>query len=119
MPICRSDDMNLGRNNKQTMTSPASSGPAGSRFEGQVAGSYLLSMLLDVDARGLPGCRIHTIQFQRADEGNPLDDVILQAHDKAGNAATLEVQVERSITFAPTDAIFRKVAGQINSWQSQ
>ena len=69
-------------------------------------------MLLDVDARGLPGCRIHTIQFQRAEEGNPLDDAT-EAHDKAGNLATLEVQVKRSITFTPTDSVFRKVTGQI------
>lgn len=95
------------------MTSPASSGPAGPRLEGQVGGSYLLSMLLDVDPRGLPSCRIHTIQFQRAEEGNPLDDVIVKAHDKAGNTATLEVQVKRSITFTPTDPVFRKVTGQI------
>jgi len=95
------------------MTSPASSGPAGSLFEGQVGGSYLLSLLLDVDARGVPGCRIHQIQFQRADESNPLDDVIVKAHDKAGRAATLEVQVKRSITFAPKDPVFRKVTGQI------
>lgn len=70
-------------------------------------------MLLDVDPRALPGCRIHTIQFQRAEEGNPLDDVIVKAHDKAGNTATLEVQVKRSITFKPTDPVFRKVTGQI------
>ena len=95
------------------MTSPASSGPAGSLFEGQTGGSYLLSLLLDVDARGLPGSRIHQIQFQRADEGNPLDDVIVKAHDKAGRVATLEVQVKRSITFAPKDPVFFKVTGQI------
>ncbi len=70
-------------------------------------------MLLDVHARGLPGCKIHTIQFQRADEGNPLDDVIVKAHDQAGNAATLEVQVKRAITFAPKDGVFAKVALQI------
>jgi len=70
-------------------------------------------MLLDVDPRGLPGSRIQTIQFQRADEGNPLDDVIVKAHDKAGNRATLEVQVKRSITFTPTDPIFLKVTRQI------
>jgi hypothetical protein len=95
------------------MTSPASSGPAGPHFEGQVGGSYLLSMLLDVDARGLPGSKIHTIQFQRSDEGNPLDDVIVKAHDHAGNPATLEVQAKRAITFAPKDAVFAKVTLQI------
>lgn len=95
------------------MSNPASSGPAGSLFEGQTGGSYLLSLLLDLDARGLPGSRIHQIQFQRADEGNPLDDVIVKAHDKAGRAGTLEVQVKRSITFAPKDPVFLKLTGQI------
>ncbi len=49
-------------------------------------------MLLDVVERGLPWCRTQSIQFQRADEGNLLDDDIVTAHDRAGSAATLEVR---------------------------
>ena len=94
-------------------TSPASSGPAGGHFEGQIGAFYLLSMLVGAEPRGLPGTIIDRVEFQRAAEGHPLDDVIVHAHDTSGNAATLEIQVKRGMTFAPGDEIFRKVVGQI------
>ena len=93
--------------------SPASSGPAGSHFEGQVGAHYLLSMLTGTEPRGLPGTTIDRIKLQRAAEGRPLDDVIVYAHDTRGNPAVLEIQVKRSITFAHSDPIFRAVVGQI------
>ena len=94
-------------------TSPASSGPAGSHFEGQVGAHYLLSMLTGSEPRGLPGTVIDRIELQRAAEGRPLDDVIIHAHDARGKPAVLEIQVKRSITFAPGDSIFRAIVGQI------
>src|ERR1019366_2435200 len=94
-------------------TSPSSSGPAGSHFEGQVGASYLLCMLVGAEPRCLPGTVIDRVEFQRAAEGCPLDDVIVHAHDVSGNAATLEIQVKRSMTFAPSDEGFQKVVGQI------
>lgn len=95
------------------MSSPASSGPAGSHFEGQVGASYLLALLTGSEPRGLPGTTIDAIQFQRAAEGRPLDDVIVRAHDHRGEAAVLEIQVKRTISFATTDDVFRSVVGQI------
>jgi hypothetical protein len=68
-------------------TSPASSGPAGPRFEGQVGAYYLLSMLACSKPPGLPGTSIDRAAFQRADEGFPLDDVIVHAHDAGGTPA--------------------------------
>src|SRR6266849_7675428 len=96
-------------------TSPASSGPAGSHFEGQVGASYLLSMLVGAEPRGLPGTIIDRVAFQRAAEGYPLDDVVVHAHDASGTAATLEVQVTKGMTFAPKDEVFQKVVVQIAS----
>ena len=93
--------------------SPASSGPAGSYFEGQLGAHYLLSMLTVTEPRGLPGTTIDRIELQRAAEGRPLDDVIVHAHDARGDPAVLEIQVKRSITFAPADQVFRAVVGQI------
>jgi len=93
--------------------SPASSGPAGSHFEGQVGAYYLLSMLTGSEPRGLPGTKIDQIELQRAAEGRPLDDIIVHAHDSRGDTAVLEIQVKRSITFAPSDPVFRAVVGQI------
>ena len=95
------------------VSSPASSGPAGSHFEGQVGAYFLLSMLTGAEPRGLPGTLIDRVEFQRAPEGRPLDDVIVHSHDTLGNPAVLEIQVKRSITFAPQDPVFRKVVGQI------
>jgi hypothetical protein len=95
------------------MTSPASTGGSGALFEAQVGAAYLLSMLLEVDARGLPNCRIESIRLQRGQEGYPLDDVIIQGRDRGGKAATLEIQVKRSITFAPSDEVFQDVVKQV------
>ncbi len=94
-------------------TSPASSGPAGSHFEGQVGAYYLLSMLTGSEPRGLPCTTIDRIEFQRAAEGRPLDDVIVHARGPRGDPAILEIQVKRSITFTPADPVFRAVVGQI------
>jgi hypothetical protein len=94
-------------------TNPASSGPAGSHFEGQVGAHYLLSMLTGTEPRGLPGTTIERVEFQRAPEGRPLDDVIVHAHDACGAPAVLEIQVNRSIFFSPSDPVFRSVVGQI------
>src|ERR1035437_4108997 len=94
-------------------TSPAASGPAGSLFEGQVGAFFLLSLLVHAEPQGLPGTVIDRVEFQRAPEGHPLDDVIVHAHAASGNAATLEIQVKRDMTRAPKDEVFQKVVGQI------
>src|ERR1700687_113340 len=94
-------------------TSPAASGPAGSLFEGQVGAFFLLSLLVRAEPRGLPGTIIDRVEFQRASEGHPLDDVIVYAHDARGKPAVLEIQVKKGVSFAPGDLIFRCVGGQI------
>lgn len=96
-----------------TAISPASSGPAGAHFEGQVAAHYLLTLLIGAEPRGLPGTRIERVEFQRAQEGHPLDDIIIRARDGDGRAATLEIQVKRSLRFTRSDQGFRGVVGQI------
>ena len=95
------------------VASTASTGPAGGHFEGQVGAAYLLAMLVGAEARGLPGATIDRVACQRAAEGHPLDDVVVYAHDAQGNPATLEVQVKKGMTFAPSDKVFREVVGQI------
>src|ERR1039458_3560404 len=83
--------------------SPAASGPAGSLFEGQVGAFFLLSLLVHAEPRGLPGTIIDRVEFQRAPEGHPLDDVIVHAHDAQGKPAVLEIQVKKGITFARSE----------------
>ena len=97
-----------------TVSSPTSTGPAGSYFEAQVGAHYLLTMLIGAEPRGLPGTTIDRVEFQRAAEGHPLDDVIVHAHDSQGHHAVLEVQVKRSVTFAPQDQAFKEIVGQIS-----
>jgi hypothetical protein len=96
-----------------TAVSPASSGPAGATFEGQVGATYLLAMLIGAEPRGLPSTTIDRVELQRAAEGFPLDDVIVHAHDLHGAPAVLEIQVKRSITFAPSDPVFKAVVEQV------
>ncbi len=95
------------------MSSPTSTGPAGAHFEGKVGAHYLISMLVEASPRGLPGTAIDRIELQRAPQGMYLDDVIVRAHDLTGGAAVLEIQVKRTITFAPKDKVFRSVVEQI------
>ena len=95
------------------MSSPASSGPAGPHFEGQVGGYYLLALLAGSEARGLPGCTVDRVRLQGAPEGYSLDDVIIHAHEPSGNAAILEIQVKRSIDFTPSDDVFAAVMAQV------
>lgn len=99
---------------KLSGSSTVSTGPAGARFEGQVGAHYLLTLLAQAEPRGLPGTTIDRVEFQRGDEGFPLDDVIVHAHESTtGTGASLQIQVKRSILFSPTDKVFKKVVGQI------
>lgn len=93
-------------------SSPATTGPAGPQFEGKVGAAYLVAMLAGAPPRGLPGTTIDRIQFQRAAEGHPLDDVIVHAHDALGTAAVLEVQCKRSLSAAPSDEAFAAALDQ-------
>ncbi len=95
------------------MSSPTSTGPAGAHFEGKVGAHHLLSLLVGAQPRGLRGMTIDRVELQRASQGMYLDDVIIRAHDRAGNAAVLEIQVKRTVTFAPKDEVFRSVVEQI------
>ena len=70
-------------------------------------------MLIGSEPRGLPGTTIDCVEFQRAAEGHPLDDIIVHAHDRKGNNAVLEIQVKRSVTFTPSDLVFREVVAQV------
>jgi hypothetical protein len=51
------------------VSSPASSGPAGPHFEGQVGDYYLLALLAGSEARGLPGCTVDRVRLHSDMEG--------------------------------------------------
>jgi hypothetical protein len=96
-----------------TASSPVASGPAGALFEGQVGAYYLLSLLVGGEPRGLAGYTIERIELQRAAEGHPLDDIVIHALDHQSHAGILEIQVKRTISFTPTDTVFKGVVAQI------
>lgn len=96
-----------------TVSSPAATGPAGARFEGQVGAYYLLTLLIGAEPCGLPSTRIERVEFQRAPEGYPLDDIVIHARDGDGSAAILEIQAKRSLRFTKSDEGFRSVVAQI------
>jgi hypothetical protein len=97
------------------MTSPAATGPAGPHFEGQVGAYYLLALLAGAEARGLPGCIIERVCLQGATSGYSLDDVIVHAHELSGKVSTIEIQVKRHVSFAPSDEVFAAVMKQVAS----
>lgn len=103
----------MERKSEELASSPAGTGPAGPVLESKVAAIYMLAMLRDEQPRGLPGTVIDWIELQGAASGHPLDDVIV--HCRAANKApaTLEIQVKRSLTFAPKDQQFKKVCKQL------
>ena len=94
-------------------SSPASSGPAGPQFEGQIGAHYLLSLLTGAEPHGLPGAGIERVEFQRAAESHPLDDIVVHARDGNGSPSVLEIQVKRSLQFTRSDQKFGGVVAQI------
>lgn len=94
-------------------TSPSASGPAGPLFEGQVGAHYLLTMLAEAEPRGMRGMRLERVEFQRAGEGHPLDEIVTRGVSNAGHRTVLEVQVKRTVTFSLGDTAFRNVVEQL------
>lgn len=93
-------------------SSPASRGGAGTYIEGELGAFYLLSMLADIPAHGLPGAKIAKVRFQGTDLGYKLDDLIIYGVSATGDSL-LEIQSKRDITFLPSDRVYCDVAAQI------
>lgn len=91
---------------------PAARGGAGTYIEGELGAYYMLAMLAGNEARGAPGGTINRIQFQAADSGYALDDLVLHCSSSDGLLA-LEIQSKRTITFAGKDPVFLAVCQQI------
>ena len=92
------------------MTSPIATGGAGTHFESRVAAYYLAAALVQTGVRGLAEGLAHRVRLQRAFEGQPLDEVIVDAQAPTG-VATLSLQVKRSIAFGD-NALFHKVIAE-------
>lgn len=92
------------------MASPISTGGSGVHFESHVGAYFLASVLTGGSVRGLPsGTTSISVKFQRAFEGSPLDDVIVQGASVAGTA-TLSLQVKRTFTFGDNELFYEVMA---------
>src|ERR1700756_2677493 len=95
---------------------PSATGGAGPQFETKVGAFYALLLLSGGEPRGMPGATIRTVEFQQRVAGHTLDDIVIKAINRDGSAATLEIQVKRSLTFTLSDVEFRQIVGQI--WEA-
>jgi hypothetical protein len=96
-----------------TDSSPRATGPAGGQFEAKVGAHYALALLANTEPFGLPGATIDRIEFQRAQQGHPLDDVIVWGLTQQGEQRCLEVQAKRSMSFTMKDTNFASVIAGI------
>ncbi|MHB0769839.1 ATP-binding protein [Bradyrhizobium sp. 1.29L] len=101
------------RINRPQAPPPAATGNAGPQFEAKVGAFYLLALISNGEPRALPGATIRTVEFQQRGSGRPLDDVIIQATNADGSAATLEIQAKRTLTFTTSDSEFTDVVVQM------
>ncbi|WP_294991025.1 hypothetical protein [uncultured Stenotrophomonas sp.] len=93
-------------------SSPAARGGAGSYIEGELGAFYLLALLADIEARGLPGALIQRVRYQGVDQGFSLDDLVIHGTSHAGEML-LEIQSKRTISFSPKDTLFEEVCRQV------
>lgn len=92
------------------LASPKATGDSGGLFESRVAAYYLSALLTGGTIRGLGNAVAKEVRLQRAYEGQPLDDVIVQGMFPTG-PATLSLQAKRQLTFGSNN-LFKKVLNQ-------
>ena len=86
------------------MAGPYGTGGGGFRFEDRVASYYLASILTETPARGLLGEYPISIGSQRADLGEPLDDLMIEGRGIAGETTRLKLQLKSQISFTRSNA---------------
>ncbi|MDG1286796.1 MAG: hypothetical protein P8P30_04440 [Rickettsiales bacterium] len=94
-------------------SSPRATGPAGAQFEVKVGTHYALAMLVGTEAFGMPNVEVKRIEFQRHQQGYPLDDVIVKGITKSGEEKCLEIQAKRSIAFTENNQNFATIVANI------
>jgi hypothetical protein len=103
----------LTKNLNKRAIPTAATGPAGHLVEAGVGARYLVAMLLRDEPRGLPYAIIEKVQFQGANHGFALDDIIVHARSPDGRPQILEIQVKRSLGFSRTNRQFKSVCQQL------
>lgn len=90
--------------------SPELTGGAGFTYEDGVAASYVVALLAETTAQGVPGRIVKKVSIQQGAVGQPLDDVIVEAEGQDGAGMRLSLQVKRGlrISDARTNSDFRE-----------
>lgn len=79
---------------------PDISGGAGFTFGDAVAALYLVALLGDESASGLDNRRVNRVALERANFGEPLDDLITDGVAADGSPARLGLQIKRELTIS-------------------
>ena len=85
------------------MTSPYSTSGGGIYFEARVVAYYLAAILGESPARGVPGQYAVQALTQRAEFGDPLDDIIVTGLLENGKRGKLHLQIKSDLSFTPSD----------------
>jgi hypothetical protein len=98
--------------------SPELTGGAGFTFEGNLVATYLISLLIEGPARGLPSRTVARVAMRQAAFGEPLDDLVIDANAVDGTRARISLQVKRSLTIsaAASNTDFREIV--VNAWKT-
>jgi len=92
--------------------SPELTGGAGFTYEAGVVATYLASLLLEGEVCGLRGSTTTLVELQRAEFGEPLDDVIVYGVQRSGSPAKLGLQIKSSIVLSSNNAVFKEIIDQ-------
>lgn len=97
--------------------SPELTGGTGFTFEGTLVATYLVSLLIEGPARGLPGRTTACVAVQQAAFDEPLDDLVVDADAADGSRGRISLQVKRSLTIsaAASNTDFREIV--VNAWR--
>jgi len=93
------------------LQSPELAGGAGFKFEDEVSGVYLASLLTRTSAPGTGDRVVTRVALQQREFGEPLDDLIVDSAGLDGGEARLSLQVKSSLTIsaATSNSDFRDV----------
>ena len=80
-------------------------GPSGGQLEAKIGAYYMLAMLCESEARGLPGAVARLVKFQRGYEGHALDDIVVEG------VVTLKNHPDADVGFEARVARFNKAGG--------
>ncbi|MFN3233159.1 MAG: hypothetical protein ACE363_13535 [Alphaproteobacteria bacterium] len=94
------------------MASPYVTGGGGAYFEAKVAASYLVAVLCEAHAHGLPGQRATKVLTQQGELGEPLDDIVVEGVLADGTTSKLSLQITNSLSFTQNDEKWTDVVGR-------